>query len=245
MQNLKFFYSFTHILMLSLIAGVVNAEVSFGGYLAGRQALSTRDFDSASTYLLRALKSDLENPELLNGLISVQVSLGNIAEASKSADKLDLLGVQTQLSNMVKVATHLRNREFGRARDQIDNDQGINPLLDKIITGWAVAEEGNIEDAKLIFDKIGNGTSLAQFSQTQKASMLAAFGQYESALNTIEILEEDFNRLSIDARVMKVQLLLKLDRQEKAAEYFSKNFVDAISSDADKLKLQIENHPNA
>ena len=51
MQNLKFFYSFTHILMLSLIAGVVNAEVSFGGYLAGRQALSTRDFDSASTYL--------------------------------------------------------------------------------------------------------------------------------------------------------------------------------------------------
>ena len=48
MQNLKFFYSFTHILMLSLIAGVVNAEVSFGGYLAGRQALSTRDFDSAS-----------------------------------------------------------------------------------------------------------------------------------------------------------------------------------------------------
>ncbi|MDG2430655.1 MAG: tetratricopeptide repeat protein [Paracoccaceae bacterium] len=245
MQNLKFFYSFTHILMLSLIAGVVNAEVSFGGYLAGRQALSTRDFDSASTYLLRALKSDLENPELLNGLISVQVSLGNIAEASKSADKLDLLGVQTQLSNMVKVATHLRNREFGRARDQIDNDQGINPLLDKIITGWAVAEEGNIEDAKLIFDKIGNGTSLAQFSQTQKASMLAAFGQYESALNTIEILEEDFNTLSIDARVMKAQLLLKLDRQEKAAEYFSKNFVDSISSDADKLKLQIENHPNA
>ena len=71
MQNLKFFSSFTHILMLSLIAGVVNAEVSFGGYLAGRQALSTRDFDSASTYLLRALKSDLENPELLNGLISV------------------------------------------------------------------------------------------------------------------------------------------------------------------------------
>ena len=53
--------------------------------------------------------------------------------------------------------------------------------------------------------------------------MLAAFGQYESALNTIEILEEDFNRLSIDARVMKVQLLLKLDRQEKAADYFSKN----------------------
>jgi len=245
MQNLKFFYSFTHILMLSLIAGVVNAEVSFGGYLAGRQALSTRDFDSASTYLLRALKSDLENPELLNGLISVQVSLGNIAEASKSADKLDLLGVQTQLSNMVKVATHLRNREFGRARDQIDNDQGINPLLDKIITGWAVAEEGNIEDAKLIFDKIGNGTSLAQFSQTQKASMLAAFGQYESALNTIEILEENFNTLSIDARVMKVQLLLKLDRQEKAADYFSKNFVDAISSDANKLKLQIENYPNA
>ena len=88
----------------------------------------------------------------MNGLISVQVSLGNIAAAKEAADDLDLINVQTQLSNMVKVATQLHARDYGKAKRQINNDQGINPLLDKIVIGWALAQEGNFEDAKLIFD---------------------------------------------------------------------------------------------
>ena len=170
-----------------LFAGVANAEISVGGYLAGRHALAAKDFDAASTYLSRVIKDDLENPELLNGLISVQVSLGNIAAAKHLADNLGSSGTQTQLSNMVKVVTQLHARDYGKAKIQIDNDQGINPLMDKIVIGWALAEEGNFEDAKLIFDDIGEGSSLAQFSQMQKASMLAAYGRYQSALNTIEL----------------------------------------------------------
>ena len=223
----------------------VRAEIGFGGYLAGRHALSTKDFDAASTYLSRAIEDDLENPELLNGLISVQVSLGDISAAKISSDNLDLLGVQTQLSNMVKIAIQLRNRDFDNAKQQIENEQGINPLLDKIVTGWAFADEGNFENAETIFDEIGKGSSLAQFSQMQKASMLAAYGRYESALNTIDNLEKNSNRISIDARALKVQLLLKLDNKEEATEYFSKIFGDGVNSDAANLRMQVEDHPNA
>ena len=120
----------------------------------------------------------------MNGLISAQVSLGNIAAAKHSVDNLDLINVQTQLSNMVKVATQLHSRDYAKAKGQINNDQGINPLLDKIVIGWALAEEGNFEDAQIIFDEIGEGSSLMQFSQMQKASMLAAYRRYQSALNT-------------------------------------------------------------
>jgi tetratricopeptide (TPR) repeat protein len=224
---------------------MVRAEISFGGYLAGRHALSTKDFDAASTYLSRAIEDDIENPELLNGLISVQVSLGDIGAAKISSDNLDLLGVQTQLSNMVKIAIQLRNRDFDNAKQQIENEQGINPLLDKIVTGWAFADQGNFEDAETIFDEIGKGSSLAQFSQMQKASMLAAYGRYESALNTIGNLEKNSNRISIDARALKVQLLLKLDNKEEATEYFSKIFGDGVNSDAANLRMQVEDHPNA
>ena len=224
---------------------MVRAEISFGGYLAGRHALSTKDFDAASTYLSRAIEDDLENPELLNGLISVQVSLGDIGAAKISSDNLDLLDVQTQLSNMVKIASQLRNRDFDNAKKQIENEQGINPLLDKIVTGWAFADQGNFKDAETIFDEIGKGSSLAQFSQMQKASMLAAYGRYESALNTIENLEKNSNRISIDARALKVQLLLKLDNKEEATEYFSKIFGDGVNSDAANLRMQVEDHPNA
>ena len=242
---MKFFHYPTCLIIGSLFAGVVNAEISFGGYLAGRHALSTKDFVSATTYLSRAIKDDLENPELLNGLISVQVSLGNIADAKDSADRLDSIGVPTQLSNMVKITTQLHNRDYAKAKVQIDSDQGINPLLDKIVIGWALAAEGNFEDAKLIFDEIGEGSSLAQFSQLQKASMLAAYGRYQNALNTIESLETSSSRLSVDAGVMKVQLLLKLDKKDDAAEYFSKIFGELVSSDAASLRLQIEGHTNA
>ena len=224
---------------------MVRAEISFGGYLAGRHALSIKDFDAASTYLSRAIEDDLKNPELLNGLISALVSLGDIGAAKISSDNLDLLGVQTQLSNMVKIAIQLRNRDFDNAKQQIENEQGINPLLDKIVTGWAFADQGNFEDAETIFDEIGKGSSLAQFSQMQKASMLAAYGRYESALNTIENLEKNSNRISIDARALKVQLLLKLDNKEEATEYFSKIFGDGVNSDAANLRMQIEDHPNA
>ena len=242
---LKFLpHSIFLIITLSL-AGMVRAEISFGGYLAGRHALSTKDFDAASTYLSRAIEDDIENPELLNGLISVQVSLGDIGAAKISSDNLDLLGVQTQLSNMVKIAIQLRNRDFDNAKQQIENEQGINPLLDKIVTGWAFADQGNFEDAETIFDEIGKGSSLAQFSQMQKASMLAAYGRYESALNTIENLEKNSNRISIDARALKVQLLLKLDNKEEATEYFSKIFGDGVNSDAANLRMQVEDHPNA
>ena len=82
------------------------------------------------------------------------------------------------------------------------------------------ADEGNFENAETIFDEIGKGSSLAQFSQMQKASMLAAYGRYESALNTIENLEKNSNRMSIDARALKVQLLLKLDNKEKLLSTF-------------------------
>ena len=242
---LKFLPHSIFLLIILSIAGMVRAEISFGGYLAGRHALSTKDFDAASTYLSRALEDDLENPELLNGLISVQVSLGDIGAAKISSDNLDLLGVQTQLSNMVKIAIQLRNRDFDNAKQQIENEQGINPLLDKIVTGWAFADEGNFENAETIFDEIGKGSSLAQFSQMQKASMLAAYGRYESALNTIENLEKNSNRISIDARALKVQLLLKLDNKEEATEYFSKIFGDGVNSDAANLRMQVEDHPNA
>ena len=242
---LKFLPHSIFLLIILSIAGMVRAEISFGGYLAGRHALSTKDFDAASTYLLRAIEDDIENPELLNGLISVQVSLGDIGAAKISSDNLDLLGVQTQLSNMVKIAIQLRNRDFDNAKQQIENEQGINPLLDKIVTGWAFADEGNFENAETIFDEIGKGSSLAQFSQMQKASMLAAYGRYESALNTIENLEENSNRMSIDARALKVQLLLKLDNKEEATEYFSKIFGDGVNSDAANLRMQVEDHPNA
>ena len=242
---LKFLPHSIFLLIILSIAGMVRSEISFGGYLAGRHALSTKDFDAASTYLSRAIEDDLENPELLNGLISVQVSLGDIGAAKISSDNLDLLGVQTQLSNMVKIAIQLRNRDFDNAKQQIENEQGINPLLDKIVTGWAFADEGNFENAETIFDEIGKGSSLAQFSQMQKASMLAAYGRYESALNTIENLEKNSNRISIDARALKVQLLLKLDNKEEATEYFSKIFGDGVNSDAANLRMQVEDHPNA
>ena len=242
---LKFLPHSIFLLIILSIAGMVRAEISFGGYLAGRHALSTKDFDAASTYLSRAIEDDLENPELLNGLISVQVSLGDIGAAKISSDNLDLLGVQTQLSNMVKIAIQLRNRDFDNAKQQIENEQGINPLLDKIVTGWAFADEGNFENAETIFDEIGKGSSLAQFSQMQKASMLAAYGRYESALNTIENLEKNSSRISIDARALKVQLLLKLDNKEEATEYFSKIFGDGVNSDAANLRMQVEDHPNA
>ena len=242
---LKFLPHSIFLLIILSIAGMVRAEISFGGYLAGRHALSTKDFDAASTYLSRAIEDDLENPELLNGLISVQVSLGDIGAAKISSDNLDLLGVQTQLSNMVKIAIQLRNRDFDNAKQQIENEQGINPLLDKIVTGWAFADEGNFENAETIFDEIGKGSSLAQFSQMQKASMLAAYGRYESALNTIDNLEKNSNRISIDARALKVQLLLKLDNKVEATEYFSKIFGDGVNSDAANLRMQVEDHPNA
>ena len=241
----KFLPHSIFLLIILSIAGMVRAEISFGGYLAGRHALSTKDFDAASTYLSRAIEDDIENPELLNGLISVQVSLGDIGAAKISSDNLDLLGVQTQLSNMVKIAIQLRNRDFDNAKQQIENEQGINPLLDKIVTGWAFADQGNFEDAETIFDEIGKGSSLAQFSQMQKASMLAAYGRYESALNTIGNLEKNSNRISIDARALKVQLLLKLDNKEEATEYFSKIFGDGVNSDAANLRMQVEDHPNA
>ena len=242
---LKFLPHSIFLLIILSIAGMVRAEISFGGYLAGRHALSTKDFDAASIYLSRAIEDDIENPELLNGLISVQVSLGDIGAAKISSDNLDLLGVQTQLSNMVKIAIQLRNRDFDNAKQQIENEQGINPLLDKIVTGWAFADQGNFEDAETIFDEIGKGSSLAQFSQMQKASMLAAYGRYESALNTIGNLEKNSNRISIDARALKVQLLLKLDNKEEATEYFSKIFGDGVNSDAANLRMQVEDHPNA
>ena len=242
---LKFLPHSILLLIILSIAGMVRAEISFGGYLAGRHALSTKDFDAASTYLSKAIEDDIENPELLNGLISVQVSLGDIGAAKISSDNLDLLGVQTQLSNMVKIAIQLRNRDFDKAKQQIENEQGINPLLDKIVTGWAFADEGNFENAETIFDEIGKGSSLAQFSQMQKASMLAAYGRYENALNTIENLEKNSNRISVDARALKVQLLLKLDNKEEATEYFSKIFGDGVNSDAANLRMQVEDHPNA
>ena len=99
-----------------------------GAYLAARQADLERDYRVSEQYYTRAVQQDPNNPVLMEHLIMAHMSLGQFAAASPVAQRLDAQQVDSQLVNMMQIATSAEQGQYDSILQRIDQGKGIGAV---------------------------------------------------------------------------------------------------------------------
>ena len=138
-------YLATVLLSVTLIAPISGtAETGSGAYLAARQADLARDYRVSEQYYTRALRQDPNNPLLMEYLVMAHMSLGQFAEASPVAERLDAQEVDSQLVNMIHIANSAQQGKYASILQRIDQGKGIGTLIDSLLRAWAITGQGKM-----------------------------------------------------------------------------------------------------
>ena len=224
--------------LLSLPAGGF-AQSESGAYLAARQAARNSDFESAVQYFTRALVQDPDNPNLMESVTASRLALGQIEQALPVAKIMDELGLRSQVAQMVVVANLIAAGDFDTLLSRAPETDGIGPLVDGLVKGWALMGAGSAAKALEQFDAVANESGLRGFALYHKAMALALVGDFEGA-EAIFVQEEGrLSAMSRRAALARAQILSQLGRNEAALEMLAETFsgrVDpGITAVADRL----------
>jgi len=152
------------------------ATSSSGSYLAGRTAAKLRDNDLASDYLANALKSDEGNPLLTEKIFLLELSEGNMPEAEKFAEEVLTFNSQQRMARIVLGIRDFRGRHYADARKNFEQSAytPVGELTSWLLTGWAFAGEGEIDEAMKALDRLDSNESFINF-KTFHAALIADY----------------------------------------------------------------------
>jgi len=221
------------------LPGAGYAQTGTGAYLAARQAAHDSDFETAVRYFSRALAKDPDNPELMESVTASQLALGQIGMALPVAERMEELGLKSQVAHMVVVANLIAAGEFEALLAREAETRGIGPLVDGLVRGWAQMGAGSVAKALEQFDAVADESGLRGFALYHKAMALALVGDYEGA-DAIYVEEEGrLSSMSRRAALARVEILSQLGRNEDAlellAETFAGVFDPGLTGIADRL----------
>ncbi|WP_372885732.1 tetratricopeptide repeat protein [Shimia sp.] len=234
------FRNLTLSLLLAAAALPAAAESLAGSYLAARQATYDSDFAKSARYYSHALAQDPSNPQLLESAVLAQLSLGRLDAALPVARKIVADGLQSQLANMVVAAGMVDQGDFRGLVQAIESGQGVGPLVDGLLSGWAHMGTGDITRALEAFDAVAEEPGLGGFAAYHRALALASVGDYEGAE---AIYSDDGNGAIQSTRrgiLALVEILSQLARNDEAAALIQDVFQGDLDPDLAALKARLE-----
>ncbi|MEX1234234.1 MAG: tetratricopeptide repeat protein [Roseovarius sp.] len=202
---------------------LVTQEAS-GPYLATRQARYDSDFAAAAKYALEALRTDTDNPLLMESAVGALLATGEIERAIPVAQRMDEADVRSQVAQMVLLGNDVMEGDYDAVIARIEAEQGVGPLADGLISAWATLGQGNMSAALEKFDTIAAEPGLRGLAIYHKALALASVGDFESA-DDIYAGESDGPMQTTRRSVIAwVEVLSQLERHEDAIEVLDETF---------------------
>jgi len=232
----------TAVLALSLATAplMTRADESAGAYLAGRQALLDSNYEQAARYYTRALAADPRNPTLLENLTVAQLALGNVRRALPVARQMEDMDLKSQIGNMVLVAGSILEGEFGLLTGPEEEQPVVGILVDGLLRGWALMEEGSVSRALEQFDAVAAEKGLRNFALFHKALALATVGDFEGAEALFASDNDQLTLVSRRAAIARAQILSRLGRNELALEMLSDVFGGSTDPGLTLVTQQLE-----
>lgn len=200
------------------------AETSAGSYLAGRQAINSSDFAAAAEYYTRALGRDRDNPRLMENVVLSQLALGRVDRALPVAEYMEDLGLRSQVAHMTVLANMVAEGQFEDILARDLETQGVGPLVDGLVAGWAHMGAGSVAQALEQFDAVATQDGLRSFAMYHKALALASVGDFEGAEAIYADEESGLSVMSRGAAVARAQILSQLERNEDAQAFLTESF---------------------
>jgi len=215
------------------------AQSGAGPYLAGRHAVITSDFEAAADYFAQALLRDPGNADLMERVTQAQLALGRIDRALPVARLMQQQGLRSQVAQMVIVGGLIQDGDFDTLLARDLENQGIGPLVDGLLTGWANIANGAVDEGLAHFDIVGDQNGLRGFAMYHKALALGLTGNFAAA----EALYADettgpgmmTRRGALTRAVILSQLGRNSDALEMMASTFGARFDPGLTLIADRL----------
>ncbi|WP_037316646.1 tetratricopeptide repeat protein [Ruegeria halocynthiae] len=216
-------------LFTSSFALPVLSDSGSGAYLAGRQAVFQNDYTAAESYYAQALRADPENAKLLESVVVARLSLGEVRRALTVAQMIEDLELPSQASKMVIAVNLVADGKLDELLARDPETQGVGPLVDGLMLGWAHIGQGEMTRAMEKFDDVATQEGLREFALYHKALALASVGDFEGAEEIFSANDNLVARFSRRAALARAEVLSQLDRNRDALQFLDKVF--AVGSD--------------
>lgn len=210
-----------------------------GAYLAARQAAGMNDFAQAAHWYDRALQSDPQNPNLLEGDVTAYLAMGNLATAAKLAQSLMATGSKSQIGAMTLLGDAAQRGDFAAIQKIQGDGASIGQLMDGLVTAWSEVGTGKMSDASATFDKIIATQGMQAFGLYHKALALAQTGDFEGAQKLMSD-PKAAGVLSLRRGVLaEVEILSQLERAPEAVALIDKNFGPVLDDGMAELRRKL------
>ncbi|WP_093151381.1 tetratricopeptide repeat protein [Aliiruegeria lutimaris] len=211
-----------------------------GAYLAARHASFQSDYRAAAEYFTRALARDRDNPELQENALLAFTGIGEIEKAVPIARRMQSLGYQSQMANMVLMGHELKAKNFDGVISGLDGPLTVGPLVDGLVRGWGLMGLGKVDEAIAAFDEAAETTGLAAFGLYHKALALALAGDFEAADNVFGGREGQPLPLTRRGAIAHAQVLSQLGRNSAAIQLIRLGWDQDLDPGLEELMAQLE-----
>ena len=192
-----------------------------GNYLAGRTAGKERDNEIAADYLSRALIKDPDNPLLIERLFLLEVSSGNLPDSEELATKVLSFNSQHRMARIVLGLRDFRIRHYADARRNFSEASytPVGELTSALLSAWAFAGEGDLNDALATLDKLDGNDSFANF-QSYHSALIADY--LSSAIRAEASYKKAYEQAGTSLRVVQAygNFLERHNRRDEAIKIY-------------------------
>ncbi len=230
--------------VLPVIAALFGAPVAAqdgdaGAFLAARVAASQSDYRAAAAWFTRAMLSDSDNPELLEGAAIAYISLGQIDLAADVATRLLDLGGRNQTATLALIAKAAKAGTFDTLLTDAARGETAGALLDGLVTAWAELGQGQMSQAQAGFDALASTKGLEPFGLYHKALALASVGDFEGADDIMSGRAAGSFNTTRRGIVAHVQVLSQLENNAEALAVLDRNFPQGQDPEIDDLRRRL------
>ncbi|WP_298361851.1 tetratricopeptide repeat protein [uncultured Litoreibacter sp.] len=230
----------TAILMAAAtFAAPLKADIS-GPYLAARQASLVFDYEEAVKYYAQAIVEDPTNLALLQNAVVANVGEGDVLTAARISKTFQDAGGNNQIATLVVNMAELKDGTYDLAAQKSEQAEGLAPLLDGLLQGWALLGKGQMSDATAAFAEVAAQPDFAPLAYYHEALALAQVGDFEAADNILSGARHGPLTLSPRGLESHAQVLMQLEREDDALELLNAALQGGFSPELQAFKAKVE-----
>lgn len=229
--------------LAAVLGSPLQAEeaIDTGAYLAARVAESHNDFLAASAWYARAIETDPNNPQILEGAVLAEIGIGDFDLAIQASDLLKSLGgEQSQLAELALLAGEAQREDYATILASFDQGRDVGGLANSLVAAWAKVGEGKMSEALADFDALTEAKGLEAFGYYHKALALAMVGDFQGADDILSGKVAGPMFMMRRGIMAHAQILSQLERNQDALALLDKSFGTQPDPVIDALRRRLE-----
>jgi tetratricopeptide (TPR) repeat protein len=158
-----------------------------GSYLAGRSADGAHDAKAAISYFESALEGDPDNSTLIERVLLLQASDGEIDAASALAERLVAVDARNPMARLVLTARQLKAGGFADAETALAQTakQPLATLTTGLLSAWADQGQGHTDAALKKIESLSGPSWYGIFKDYHRAVLADLAGREDEAVAAI------------------------------------------------------------